>query len=265
MCSFACAGPAPAHLRCKSSFFSRHALSRKSDLSTYIPSVTQQAAKQHFLTPGGGFGPKGSVAISREYTDILPLPRHHFANCGRSSTVQMGVFARRHIPAGTVLGMYGGRYLTGDEADNEHEEELKPNPRRTEGPSINDCLLDISIGGKDFVIDGAPKAFHADGAKRDEPERRRYWGGLINAAPRGTGEDAANSVFVRATRGSGFKAGPLRKLQLPIIFCVASRDISSGDEVRARPPCPTPRHALLHPQPSEWEVPVMHLPREEAL
>lgn len=144
----------------------------------------------------------------------------------------MGVFARRFIPAGTVLGMYGGRYMTGEEADDEHDNELLPNLNRTDGPSINDCLLDMNVGGRELVIDGSPRALSADGATRDsaEGQRRRYWGGLINAAPRGTGEDGANTVFVRGTRGAGFKAGPLRNLQLPIIFCIASKDIQPGDE-----------------------------------
>ena len=179
-------------------------------LTKQLPGCSQPAL-QNAATALAAAGFEGALRESLRYTDVRELPPGHFAGVGA------GLFARVQIKRGTVLGVYGGAYKESDEAEAEQQAEYKTDRG---GRRVLAHLFELDV--EDLVVD----AMAADGA--------RCWGGCINASrcdvPPGTEASIANVVFVSGMRGTCMQ-GPLPGLRLPMLFCIASRDINAGAEL----------------------------------
>ena len=180
-------------------------------LTKQLPGCSQ-ASLQNAATALASIGFEGALRESLRHTDARELPPGHFAGVGA------GLFARVQIKRGTVLGLYGGAYKESDEVEAEQQAEYKAG--RGGSPRVLAHLFELDV--EDLVVD----AMAEDGA--------RCWGGCINASrrdvPPGTEGSVANVVFVSGVRGTCVP-GPLPGLRLPMLFCVASRDIAAGAEL----------------------------------
>ena len=177
-------------------------------LDNSLPGCSQ-AALQNAATALAALGFEGAMHESLRYTDARELAPGHFAGVGA------GLFARVHITRGTVLGMYGGAYTTSAEVEAEQAAELTADP-----PRVLAHLYDLDVA--DLVVNAIT------------PQGARCWGGCVNASrrdvPPGAEGSVANVVFVRGMRGASMP-GPLPGIRLPILFCVASRDVAAGAEL----------------------------------
>jgi len=171
-------------------------------------------ALQSAATALAAAGFEGAARQSLRVAEARNLPPGHFAGVGA------GLFARSRIVRGQVLGLYGGRYELASEAEAEQKAELIPNPERVTPPRFLALLFELDVAS--LVVDAMSRA----GAPS--------WGGCVNSRRWDVedGEDGsvANVAFVRGVRGARV-AGPLPGLRLPLLFCVATRDIHAGAEL----------------------------------